>query len=197
MLGWHVREGGSDEIDIGGGPLRNKELGLPSRHSTRRIERGAQINQGRRSFRIPAMLIGPGPLYAHRLSNSPCKQGGNPPRRPRARCGRSSRSRRRRRNARLRAASKTSGPAACVGCGWLAMPTRKSTFRPRLRKSRTMARSNREPAGYEIVGGGKLSPFSRHRGCGVADIARADRPSRSWSFGHAPKACLRRAGSRL
>src|SRR3984885_12231161 len=76
MLGWHVREGGSYKIDIGGGPLRNKELGLPSRHSARRIERGAQINQGRRSFRVPAMLISPRPLYAHRLSNSSCKQGG-------------------------------------------------------------------------------------------------------------------------
>src|ERR1700723_3203806 len=76
MLGWHVREGGGYEIDIGGGPWGNKDLGPPSRRSARRIERGAQINQGRRSFRIPAMLIGPGPLYAHRLSNSSCKQGG-------------------------------------------------------------------------------------------------------------------------
>ena len=59
MLGRQAGEGSGDQVDVSCGTLRNIEFGFPGRHVAGGIDIGAQINQGRRSLRIPAMLIGP------------------------------------------------------------------------------------------------------------------------------------------
>ena len=50
-------------------PLRDEEFGVPGRDVAGRVERGAQVDQRRRPFRIPAVLVGARPLHAHRLAD--------------------------------------------------------------------------------------------------------------------------------
>ena len=48
------------------GLLRNEEFRFPGRHVAGAVERRAQIDQRRRPFRIPAVLVGARPLHPHR-----------------------------------------------------------------------------------------------------------------------------------
>ena len=57
---------GTDQGDEACTPVRDKKLRFPGGNLAAGIEARAHIEQGRRSFRVPTMLIGPHPLHPHR-----------------------------------------------------------------------------------------------------------------------------------
>ena len=66
-LGRHPRQRRSDErhIEAVGRLLRNEELRFPRRHTARAVHGGADVDERRWAFRIPAVLVGARPLNAH------------------------------------------------------------------------------------------------------------------------------------